>query len=134
MGPQGLQGEKGDTGATGPQGLQGEKGEKGDKGDKGETGPQGPAGPQGPKGDKGDSGVSFTVRTGSEVSGSDVKTTSASCQQGETAIGGGGRISGEGNAGLIASYRSDTREWTVTGQRFSGQKSWKIQAYVVCAK
>jgi hypothetical protein len=74
------------------------------------------------------------VRNGSEVSGTDLKTTTVSCQGGETAVGGGGRISGEGNAALIASYRSGDGEWTVTGQRFSGQKSWEIQAYVVCAK
>ncbi len=56
QGPQGVPGQPGADGAQGPQGIPGATGDRGPQGDAGEQGPQGEIGPSGPQGPQGDIG------------------------------------------------------------------------------
>jgi hypothetical protein len=60
------------------------------------------------------------------------KTATATCPVGTKAIGGGGLISGV-SAGITTSYPSSDTVWTVTGEKLSGNPSWSLQAFVICA-
>ncbi|WP_374090076.1 DNRLRE domain-containing protein [Methylomicrobium lacus] len=85
IGPQGLQGLLGPTGPIGPQGLQGLLGPTGPIGLTGLTGPTGPLGPTGPVGQIANTVVK-TVTQAAPVTG---QLISATCDAGQTLVGGG---------------------------------------------
>jgi hypothetical protein len=119
-GEQGLQGPKGDTGE---QGLQGPKGDTGDTGAKGDAGTTGDTGSQGPAGVFG----SITTRDGTAVTTG--ATATASCQAGETAIGGGWTQTD--NKAVKVSMATSSTTWTVTlAANLGAGKS--LTAQVIC--
>jgi len=97
----------------------------------GPPGLQGPAGPQGPQGPAGATNV--TVRLGPTV----VDTSTASCESGERATGGGGVATGTDGV-LWASNPTPAAPAIPTGweadavDRASGATD-AVQAYVICA-
>ncbi|HJS71542.1 MAG TPA: hypothetical protein VJ858_02360, partial [Acidimicrobiia bacterium] len=108
-------------------------------GDTGTVGPAGPIGPQGPQGEPGDPGSSttFVRRTGDSVTGSpDSASATGSCQSGEFAVGGGGRVTGAADeVAITASYPVSDTQWKVEAFEINNtNKTWTLSAYVVCAK
>src|SRR3954453_22019589 len=103
---------------AGPQGAQGAQGAQG---------PQGPQGPRGPAG-----ATNVTVRVGPDVA----TTSTASCQSGERAVGGGGVATGAD--GVLWATNPSPTSGTPTGweadaiDRGTGATD-SVQAYVVCA-
>jgi hypothetical protein len=99
-------------------------------GPQGQQGAQGAQGPQGPRGPAGATNV--TVRLGPDVA----DTSTASCQSGERAVGGGGVATGA--AGVIWASNPAPTSGTPTGweadaiDRGTGATD-SVQAYVVCA-
>jgi len=95
------------------------------------AGPQGVQGPQGPQGPAGATNV--TVRVGPDVAG----TSTASCQSGERAVGGGGIATG--TDGVLWASNPTPTSGTPTGWeadavvRTGVTTSDTVQAYVVCA-
>ena len=100
-GPQGLAGAPGAAGATGPSGVTGSTGPTGNAGNTGATGATGAAG-----------ATSVVIRQGSPTNFSSAApgVATATCQQGERAVGGGVNVAGEpdnaptGAAEIIESY------------------------------
>jgi hypothetical protein len=105
QGPQGEPGARGEPGPRGESGLQGEAGPQGEPGLQGEAGPQGEpglqgeAGPQGEPGLQGEAGpagaglIGFhVVRGATERDGTDFKTLTVMCPEGEIATGGNASI------------------------------------------
>jgi hypothetical protein len=96
----------------------------------GSRGPQGLQGAQGPQGAAGATNV--TVRVGADVGG----TSTASCQAGERAVGGGGVATGVD--GVLWASNPTPTSGTPTGweadavDRAAGTTD-TVQAYVVCA-
>lgn len=89
----GPQGEAGPAGPAGPQGEIGPVGPQGIPGPVGPMGPQGPVGPMGPAGTGSGTGTIIVVaREGTPVFGG-VVDANASCQAGETLVGGGYTLS-----------------------------------------
>ena len=130
----------------------------GPKGDKGDTGSQGPAGPKGDQGAKGDSGTNGTnaattavYRRGTPVSVAhgDTDTATATCNQGEKMIGGGGGwiniisediigsdtlgYNGPATSGGNASADQATPDvWRVNGTNTNNQFAHRLVAYAIC--
>lgn len=126
-------------------GPQGPPGPQGEKGDPGSQGPQGEQGLQGPKGAKGDPGVSgyTVVKKELQIPPRTLEWGSASCPNGQYALGGG--------AGLPNGYHDSPLEMKgsvpfqvqVTGDRPGGWEgtaynhdfvnSHVLEVYVICA-
>jgi hypothetical protein len=154
-GPQGVQGVAGPQGAQGPAGPAGPKGATGATGATGLTGKQGPAGPTGavgPRGPAGATGASGTVVASTPVSGATVQsatdpavgttvTATATCPQGDIALGGGAQVSAPGtsnkNVALRSSYPSTNNGWravgSVLGPLGTGEQM-TVRPYVLCGK
>jgi hypothetical protein len=160
-GDAGSAGTKGEVGATGPVGTTGARGEagpagadgapgaKGDQGDPGADGADGAPGAdgadgaqgiQGPKGDPGDPGpASVTVRAGTPVAIDALSAggATASCQEGEVAVGGGGHFTSSTLGVAITgsdpvSTPGSVDSWTVEGFN-SGDVGSELVAEVLCA-
>ena len=122
-GPQGPQGPQGPTGPRGPEGLHGVEGPRGP------VGPRGPEGPQGPAG-----ATNVTVRQGAAGVGS----STATCNPGEVAVGGGGFTLETGEPTFLT-FSAPTPTtgrptgWNVTAGTVAGSAAPNVQAYVVCA-
>jgi len=80
----------------------GPRGPKGDKGDTGVPGPKGEKGAQGAKGDKGDPAATHVITRqgalGSLAGPGGTSSSTATCQAGETLVGGGAGVSSFGAA------------------------------------
>src|SRR5262245_28058151 len=113
----------------------------GQQGPKGATGPKGDPGIQGPRGDKGDAGATNVIKrsaTGPSVGLGLFSTAVASCQSGETLVGGGAAYA---DAGQFASNPALT--WSGPAQ--NSESSWRVSyrnddvpttraiAYALCA-
>jgi hypothetical protein len=109
-GPAGPQGPAGPEGATGARGAEGATGARGAEGPPGPEGPQGPAGPG-----------NLTVRQGAQGAG----TSTASCDPGEVAVGGGGLSQG-GSLTASIPEGSGPSSWFVEG-------AGTVTAVVICA-
>ena len=143
QGPAGADGANGADGAQGPAGADGAQGPQGDVGPMGPQGDTGPAGPQGPQGETGAPGPAFggnEIITGSIVTNTGAVATAsatASCGASQVMLGGGGVLTTNDSltkVALVASYPSASGTWTVTGaSTVPNNKSWSIQAYVVCS-
>jgi hypothetical protein len=129
MGPTGPRGATGPQGATGLPGLpgltglagRGATGAQGLAGPKGPTGPQGAIGPQGPQGPAGPPGPSAVlpvirvVVADGDSEGEDddsVNRATASCNEGEVFLGGGGICTASG--AQLASSLPTGSGWTVS--------------------
>jgi hypothetical protein len=98
------------------------------RGRRGPAGPQGPAGAQGPPGPAGATNV--TVRLGPAASG----TSTATCNAGERATGGGG-FSSDGflfDSSPNATSGTPT-DWVAQAELGDGSGPAQVQAYVICA-
>ncbi len=153
QGPAGADGAPGADGATGPAGPQGPAGADGAPGADGATGPAGadgapgadgatgPAGPQGPAGaDGADGGLAgYEVVVGvASADDETAKDVTASCSSGGVVIGGGfltSNVSDATEVVITASYPNASDTWRVTGtvDDNGGDKSYSLQAYVICA-
>jgi Collagen triple helix repeat (20 copies) len=138
-GKTGAGGPPGSPGSPGEKGGQGEKGDKGDNGDPGSPGGKGDKGDPGDKGDKGDTGdkgdpglQTITITDGNAISPSGILATStATCPDGATAIGGGWTSAIVSNCDVARNARSelDARSWEVTLVCFNGSATaFKAQA------
>jgi Collagen triple helix repeat (20 copies) len=124
-------GPQGPVGPRGPEGPPGARGAEGATGARGAEGPRGPEGPQGPAG-----ATNVTVRQGPAA----VLTSSAMCNPGEVAVGGGGFTENSpcdeptflASSAPIPTTGRPTG-WRVTGVTVTGGVSPSVQAYVVCA-
>jgi collagen triple helix repeat protein len=120
---------------VGPPGAPGPAGPPGPPGPAGPQGPQGPAGPQGPQGDPGPQGppgpTNVVVRLGPiSTPGAD---STANCQAGERATGGGGVVFVT-SVGLRTSIPfPNVPGATPTAWIVLGEAAAPVQAYVVCA-
>lgn len=97
-------------------------GPQGPKGERGTTGPKGDPGIQGAKGDKGDAGATNVIKrsaTGPSVGLGVFSTALASCQAGETLVGGGAAYA---DAGQFAS--NPTLTWSGPAQ--NSESSWRV--------
>ena len=109
------------------------------------TGPQGPpgkTGPQGPKGAKGDpgpSGSAGAAATGGSVhyatakssSGADTVTETATCQQGESVVGGGAVTEG---GGAVTGATREGNGWQATAAPVAGSNApFQLVVTAVCA-
>lgn len=106
------------------------------KGAPGPKGPKGDPGAQGPKGDPGATKV--TKRTGPagpDASPGNSSGAYASCQSGETLVGGGASYTaqGLGKATLTASAPNDNGQWAVAVRNDSGTGLVQAYAYALCA-
>jgi hypothetical protein len=94
----------------------------GPQGPKGDTGPKGDPGIQGPKGEKGDAGATNVTKrsaTGPSVGLGLFSTAVASCQAGETLVGGGAAYV---DAGQFSS--NPTLTWSGPAQ--NSESSWRV--------
>jgi len=143
QGPTGLTGAIGPTGPTGLTGAAGATGATGSQGPIGLTGAIGPTGPQGPTGltgATGPTGISnIVVRYSWSVSDSATpKIATIVCHEGEIALGGGGRVTGDG-AGVAIQGTYPVNEPQATGwdaiafEAISTEANWSVMAYVICA-
>jgi Collagen triple helix repeat (20 copies) len=107
----------GPQGPAGPEGAAGARGAEGATGARGAEGPPGPQGPQGPAGP-----TNLTVRTGPQGAG----TSTASCNPGEVAVGGGGLSQG-GSLTTSIPEGSGPTSWFVEGSGLN------VAAVVICA-
>jgi hypothetical protein len=112
----------------------------GPQGDTGPAGPQGPAGADGATGAAGPAlgGIVIVTATGaSNAAAVSTASVSASCAAGHVMLGGGGRVTTNDAVDLvqlIATYPSADDTWTVTGSAsIHNNKTWSVQAYVVCS-
>jgi hypothetical protein len=119
----------------------GPQGPKGDKGDPGIQGRKGDPGIQGPKGDKGDPGatkVTKRSKAGAPAGAGGYSFTIASCQPGETLVGGGADPADVGGAKptLVAS-RPDPNpnlpSWYVAVRNDGAVGTVTAVAYALCA-
>lgn len=149
-GPRGAAGEdgaRGDAGATGPRGPAGDDGAAGPAGPAGEagrvglTGPAGPAGETGPTGPAGPTTVVARSGTPVSVTASGSSTATASCSNGERAVGGGMNAGGE--VYMLRSFPSTAdgspvadgatpAHWSVTAKDPALLGSVDVTAYVIC--
>ena len=158
QGPTGLQGAagaQGVQGVPGPQGPAGATGPAGAKGATGLTGMQGPAGAtgtRGPAGSTGATGASGTVAASTTTSGTPVLsaidpavgtsvTATASCPQGEFALGGGAQVSAPGlsnkSVTLRSSYPTTTNGWRAVGSVIAPLgtgEQMTVRPYALCGK
>ena len=122
----------------GPPGPAGPQGPQGIPGPIGPAGPAGPQGPQGPQGEAGTPGVSNFVHRMSDPVGVPVSTTgsaTATCEDGEVAVGGGHITAPFYKATVRVSDRLGTDRWFVdilnNGPVPGGLTLW---ATVICAQ
>jgi hypothetical protein len=106
-----------------------------------QPGPQGEPGPQGPQGDPGQNGATNVVTRRSApftttLIGGGIGGTSASCNTGERAVGGGGTA----NSNTYALHDSQPTQgsvptgWNVSWvNRTANSETVTLQAYVICA-
>ena len=158
QGPTGLQGATGPQGVQGvpgPQGPAGATGPAGAKGATGLTGVQGPAGAtgaRGPAGATGATGASGTVVASTTTSGTPVLsaidapvgtavTATATCPQGQFALGGGAQVSAPGlsnkSVALRSSYPTSTNGWRAVGSVIAplgAGEQMTVRPYVLCGK
>lgn len=155
QGPTGLQGAAGPQGVQGvpgPQGPAGATGPAGAKGATGLTGMQGPAGATGARGPAGATGTSGTVVASTTTSGNPVLsaidpaigtsvTATASCPQGEFALGGGAQVTAPGlsnkSVTLRSSYPTTTNGWRAVGSVIAPLgtgEQMTVRPYVLCGK
>ena len=127
--PAGPQGPQGPAGPRGPEGPPGARGAEGATGARGAEGARGPEGPQGPAG-----ATNVTVRQGAAGVGS----STATCNPGEVAVGGGGFTLETGEPTFLT-FSAPTPTtgtptgWNVTAGPVAGSAAPNVQAYVVCA-
>jgi hypothetical protein len=119
-GPQGPQGPQVPTGPRGPEGLHGVEG------------PRGPVGPRGPEGPAGATNV--TVRGGTQGTGE----STALCNPGEVAVGGGGLSFDPELAFIRSSIPIPTGSptptgWSVFAARLDGTGAIATESVVICA-
>lgn len=157
-GPQGATGLQGSTGpqgiqgVPGPQGPAGSAGPAGAKGATGLTGMQGPAGATGARGAAGAAGASGTVVASTTTPGTPVLsaidapvgtsvTATATCPQGQFALGGGAQVSAPGltakSVALRSSYPTTTNGWRAVGSviaPLSAGEQMTVRPYVLCGK
>jgi Collagen triple helix repeat (20 copies) len=121
-------------GQRGPAGPQGAAGAQGPRGEAGVQGPKGDTGVQGPKGDTGvahvttrTAGIAFTANGGT----GEYKDGAATCQAGETVVGGGYRLpSTSAGSGLVFDA-VQSRPANASGEpALNGQepRGWYIEA------
>ena len=161
QGPTGLQGAagaQGVQGVPGPQGPAGATGPTGAKGATGLTGIQGPAGATGARGPVGAIGATGATRTSGTVvastttSGTPVLsaidapvgtsvTATATCPQGQFALGGGAQVSApglsNGSVTLRSSYPTSTNGWRAVGSVIAPLgtgEQMTVHPYVLCGK
>lgn len=155
QGPTGLQGSTGAQGVQGASGAQGQTGPSGPAGPKGATGLtglQGPAGPAGATGARGPSGASGTVVASTTTSGTSVLssvdppvgsavTATATCPQGEFALGGGAQVTAPGVSSksvvLRSSYPTSKNGWRAVGSVIAPLgtgEQMTVRPYVLCGK
>ena len=157
-GPAGLQGSTGAQGVQGVPGPQGPAGATGPAGAKGATGLQGPAGAtgatgaRGPAGATGATGASGTVVASTTTPGTPVLsaidppvgtsvTATATCPQGQFALGGGAQVSAPGlsskSVTLRSSYPTSANGWRAVGSviaPLSTGDQMTVRPYVLCGK
>ena len=151
-GPQGVQGAPGPEGSTGPQGAAGPRGATGLTGSQGSAGPQGATGARGPAGATGAAGASGTIASSTAVAGTPALSTvgapvgstvtaSATCPQGEVALGGGAQVTASGTSAkdvvLRSSFPTSTNGWRATGSVIAPLGStdqMSVRPYVLCGK
>jgi hypothetical protein len=138
-GDKGDRGPQGAQGATGPAGPPGPKGDTGASGVNGAAGPPGPQGPGGPPGQQGLQGVQgapgmsgYAIKVGAGAVGSDTAT----CDQGQKAVGGGADITDNAatpDVSLKSSHPNDDGTgWVVTALDPDDSGDYTITAYAVC--
>jgi hypothetical protein len=95
--------------------------------------PQGPQGPQGLPGQKGDPGASGATNVTVRLGAASTRDSTAECNPGERAVGGGG-FSSDGL--LYDSSPSATggtpTDWNASAEQADGSDA-TVQAYVICA-
>ena len=154
-GDKGDKGDKGDPGSAGAPGAAGAIGPMGPAGAASQQGAAGPIGPQGPKGDPGVAGpagpvgpaggtgggaqVKEAVRNGR---GSVVASASASCDSGQVALSGYGRVEGKSGAAIVTQVSSNLQAapagqlpstWEVSFRNTLGlTDNWRVIAAVIC--
>ena len=113
----------------------------GSRGPQGTQGPKGDPGVQGPKGEKGDPGATNVTKryaTGPSVGSAGFSTATASCQAGETLIGGGaayadtGQFSSDPTLTWSGPAPNSDSSWRVT-YRNDGVPSMRAVATALCA-
>jgi hypothetical protein len=113
-----------------PRGPQGPKGDPGSQGANGDTGAQG---------QKGDPGATKVTRRsgvpGGDAGPGEVSASFASCQSGETIVGGGVSYtaSGNGRATVTASAPTDAGKWTVSIRNDGASGTVQPYSYALCA-
>jgi len=137
-GPQGEPGAPGPQGPAGPAGTAGADGSQGPAGPQGAQGVQGVPGPQGPQGPAGSGGttgeVVVFIRPGNQVSVPAIADSLATCNDGETLVGGGYWVSGSGvDITQAQIVMIGQRVWMVTAINNSGQVR-DLQAIAHCLK
>jgi hypothetical protein len=112
---------------------------RGPQGPKGDPGAQGPKGDTGAPGQKGDPGATKVTKRngtpGADASPGDVSISYASCQAGETLVGGGVSYSatGLGKATVTSSAPTDTAKWAAAVRNDSASGTVQAYAYALCA-
>ncbi len=118
-------GEKGDTGAEGPQGPAGEDGADGADGATGAVGPQGPPG----------IANIYTANNSISLNEVQLKICTASCNSGDTAIGGGWNTGLAVTSIQLSQQAEGGQSWSVTFYRNeSSGGTVTVQCYAVCAE
>jgi Collagen triple helix repeat (20 copies) len=151
-GPQGVQGvpgPQGPAGAAGPAGAKGATGLTGLEGPAGATGARGPVGATGATGATGASGtvVASTTTPGTPVLSAvdpavgTAVTATATCPQGQFALGGGAQVSAPGlsskSVALRSSYPTSTNGWRAVGSVIAplgAGEQMTVRPYVLCGK
>lgn len=151
-GPQGVQGVPGPQGPAGPTGPTGAKGATGLTGMQGPAGTTGVRGPVGATGATGATGASGTVVASTTASGTPVLsaidapvgtsvTATATCPQGQFALGGGAQVSATGPSNksvtLRSSYPTSTNGWRAVGSVIAPLgtgEQMTVHPYVLCGK
>jgi Collagen triple helix repeat (20 copies) len=125
---------RGAPGPPGPAGLPGARGPQGAPGAAGARGPEGPEGPQGPQGVAGATNV--TVRVGPVGMGE----STASCDPGERAVGGGGFTADAGgylfNSTPVEGPGQTPTAWTASAASAEDatlDQPVNVEAWVICA-
>ena len=151
-GPQGVQGVPGTQGPAGATGPTGAKGATGFTGLQGPAGATGAAGARGPAGATGATGASGTVVASTPTPGTPVLSATdapvgtavsatATCPQGEFALGGGAQVSAPGlsnkSVALRSSYPTSTNGWRAVGSVIAplgAGEQMTVRPYVLCGK
>lgn len=115
--------------------VHGEKGDKGDRGDQGAPADPGPQGAVGPQGAPGIVGVTTREKVVPNVLAGESITASVSCEDGERALGGGGRVDGTnpGDGVVQASVPAADGGWAVTMVN-KGAGPVDVRVFAMCAR